>query len=302
VTGICGTGEVDANEVWRVLECSARGCDHLLRVSEDTDNFPDTEVVCPKCGRKTGKEHILRAPRWKYCRVCEWLQPIGETLSRSGTTRGKTAGSAFHYHKPRGRSFRSERQLECKECKKEINRVLNPLRTSDQHRESAQTRRMYSILSGEVGKLDSRRIFDKFEGKCFKCGKKLTIAKRGPKDFAIDHTLPVRLLWPATTENATLLCKTHNAEKSDRWPSEFYSKEELQRLSVLTSIPFDVLSGKPRINPEAVDLIRANIDTFLAKNIRHPREIRRIRELIRNETGLDIKEDARNWPSFLDDG
>lgn len=300
ITNIRGTGQIDATAVWRVFECAAPGCDHLHRLCEDTEGFPRVEVKCPKCGHITSEPHILRAPRWKYCRVCEWLQPIGETTSRGTSLRGKTMGSAFDYHSPNSSSFRSERQLECKVCKKEINRVLNPMRTSDQHRESAQARRMYAILAGVVEKLDSRKVFDRFDGKCFKCSKPLSFATRGTKDYAIDHTLPVSHFWPVTSENATLLCKKCNAEKSDRWPSEYYSKEELQHLSVLTGVPFEVLSGQPVLNPEAVQLIRANVDAFLAQHIRYPREIRRVRELILQKEGIDIKDAAEVWPDFLD--
>jgi len=300
ITAIRGTGQADATVVWRILECTRPGCDHLHKISEDTEGFPDIMVTCAKCGKVTGRDHFLRAPRWKYCRVCEWLQPIGETISRTRSTRGKTIGSAFHYHKPNSRSFRSERQLECKACKREINRVLNPLRTSDQHRESAQRRRMYALVAGEAGKLDSKAVFERFGGKCFNCSKRLTWAKRGAKDLVIDHTLPIYYLWPVTTESATLLCKGCNAEKSDRWPSEYYSRSKLQRLAVLTGIPLGVLRGPPILNPEAVRLIRANVDAFLETWIKYPAEIRRIRELIHEMEGVDIKEEATTWPSFLD--
>ncbi|MBM4030700.1 MAG: hypothetical protein FJ291_02825 [Planctomycetes bacterium] len=232
--------------------------------------------------------------------MCEWLQPIGETISRETSVRGKTVGSAFDYHAPNSRSFRSERQLECKVCKREINQILNPRRTADQHRESAQKRRMSVLLSGGAEKLQSRKVFDRFSGRCFKCSKPLTYRARGASGFAVDHTLPVSCLWPVTTETATLLCMACNGEKSDRWPSEYYSREELQRLSVLTSTEFDLLAGQPRLNPEAVSFIRANVDSLLVQCIRYPAEIRRIREMIRRMEGVDIKDAATTWPSFLD--
>ena len=300
VTNIRGTGQVDPSVVWRVFECPEPGCDLLQKISEDTEGFPDVTGICPTCGHATGKDHIQRAPRWKYCRVCEWLQPIGETVSGDTALRGKTIGSAFDYHAPKSRGFRSERQLECKVCKREINRVLNPRRTADQHRESAQKRRLGVLLSGQSGKLDSHRVFQRFGGKCFKCCKELEYRTRGSKDFAIDHTLPASYFWPMTSENATLLCKECNAEKSDRWPSAYYSREEMQRLSVLTSFLFDLLAGPPKLNPDAVDFIRANVDSFLVQCIRHPAEIRHIREVIRRMDGTDIKDSATTWPSFLD--
>lgn len=300
VTNIRGTGQVDPAVVWRVFECSAPGCDHLHKLSEDVDGFPDVRVVCPKCGHATGKDHILRAPRWKYCRVCEWLQPIGETVGRGTPVRGKTIASAFDYHAPNSRGFRSERQLECKTCKREINRILNPKRTADQHREAARRRHISVLVSGAPGKLDSRRVFERFGGSCFRCGKPLTYKARGPKQFTMDHTLPALYFWPLKSMSATLLCRQCNAEKSDRWPSEYYSREDLQRLSVLTSLPFDLLAGPPKLNPDAVRFIRANVDSLLVQLIRYPAEIRRIRDLILRMEGNDIKEGASTWPSFLD--
>ncbi|MGI0015170.1 MAG: hypothetical protein ACREBU_17285 [Nitrososphaera sp.] len=144
VTDIRGTGVVNASEVWRVFECFRPGCDSLMKVSEDwLEVHQSTEPVfvkCPKCGFENGKDVIERASRWKYCRVCERLQPLEN----------------FHRHKPSGRSFRSGRQLECIVCKNtRINPRLNPQRTADQHREAAQRRRLYSLLSGETRKIDS---------------------------------------------------------------------------------------------------------------------------------------------------
>jgi len=292
---------VDPTEVWRVLECVRPGCEHLFKVSEDVPGFPDITIQCSECGQRIDREHIERSPRWKYCRVCEWLQPIGETVSSAGLSRGKTRGSAFDYHNPTSRSFRSERQLECRYCKREINKRLNPRRTSDMHRESAQKRRMYSLLAAEDQKIDSRKVFARFRSRCFRCSKPLEYRERGAKGYHIDHTLPVRFLWPLSTENATLLCKDCNNEKHDRWPSEYYSKEDLQHLSVLTGITFDVLSGEPRLNPEAVRALRANIDAFLAQWIRYPQEIKRLRRMIVQMERVDIRDDATNWPAFLDD-
>lgn len=301
ITGIRGEGHVDATEVWRVLECATPGCSHLMKLSEDHRDFPGVYALCPQCNKTTGPEYILRAPRWKYCRVCEWLQPIGETVSPHGTARGKTLGSAFDYHKPtKGRAFRSERQLECKTCKRWINRILNPKRTADQHREASQKRRLYALIAGSGGKLDSEAVFNRFEGKCFKCGKQLKYKSRGTKDYAIDHTLPASLFWPLASENATLLCSTCNNEKHDRWPRDYYSEAELRRLSVLTGIPYALLAGEPRLNPDAVSKLLLNVDAFLADWIKYPEEIKRIRTLVHQMESIDIKEHATNWPRFLD--
>ena len=143
ITGIRGTGAVDANAVWRVFECFSPGCDQLMKVSEDwIEEQRANGVSVPSMFQVRFPEHrgrsVERAARWKYCRVCEWLQPLDN----------------FHKHKPRGRSFRSGHQLECRVCKNtRINPDLNPKRTSDQHREASQRRRLYSLISGEAGKI-----------------------------------------------------------------------------------------------------------------------------------------------------
>ena len=77
-------------------------------------------------------------------------------------------------------------------------------------------RRLYNILSGEPGKIDSRAVFDRFNGKCFACQKDLTFQAQGRSDFRLDHTLPNRYLWPLTTETATLLCDACNTDVSAR--------------------------------------------------------------------------------------
>lgn len=333
-TWISGTGIEDYTVVWRVFECSKVGCHQLLRFSEDDiiclwdcqeeiakaikdfikeyhrrkpgydkliqntlekciqrkkshkKNVP--VFKCPKCNQVMYiNEEFLKSTetsRWKYCRVCEWLQPLGN----------------FDFHRPNTGGFRSGRQLECKFCKRtKINPFLNPLRTSDQHREAAQRRRLYGILSGELEKIDSKKIFDKFEGVCCNCGKLLEFKNGKIVGGALDHTLPARYLWPLTTENATLLCDNCNNIKHDKWPSEFYDKKKLRRLAVLTNLPFELLSGKPKINPEALKKILANVDRFIEDWIEYPEDIKKIRNLILETEGIDIFDKAKRIPDYL---
>jgi hypothetical protein len=289
ITGIKGSGVVDYAEVWRVFECYRPGCSQLMKISEDWMEEQKTkgnriQISCPICGFINDESVIERTPRWKYCRVCEWLQPLEN----------------FHKHKAISRSFRSGRQLECKYCKNlKINPTLNPLRTSDQFKESAERRRLYGILAGESGKINSSEIFKKFEGKCFKCGKELKYVTKGQRDWTLDHTLPAKYLWPIATENATLLCNDCNNLKHEKWPSEFYGDEDLKKLSVLTSIQFELLKGPAQLNPKAVEEILANIDKFIQDWIHHPEEIRRIRDLILEMRKIDIYEKAKHVPDFL---
>jgi len=333
-TGIQGTGTENYTVVWRVFECTRVGCHQLLRITEDDiiqlwdckKNFEKAirdftkkyyrrkpgyddligktleaciqkkkqqeekipSIECPKCGQKIyldeGFLKSTKNSRWKYCRVCEWLQPLEN----------------FDFHRPNLGSFRSGRQLECKICKKtKINPFLNPHRTSDQHREASQRRRLYGILSGELEKIESEKIFSKFKGKCFNCGASLDFKKGKIIGGGLDHTLPARYLWPLTTENATLLCDSCNNKKHDKWPSEFYSREKLKKLAVLTSIPFELISGPPKLNPKAVRKILANVDKFIEDWIEYPEDIKKIRNLILEMEGIDIFEKAEDLPTYL---
>ena len=56
ITGIRGSGTVDATGVWRVLECTNPVCDCLMKVSEDLEGFPNITMACPKCGQDIGRE------------------------------------------------------------------------------------------------------------------------------------------------------------------------------------------------------------------------------------------------------
>jgi len=288
-TGIRGTGAADANVVWRVFECYRPSCEQLMKVSEDwieEQRAAGSPIAadCPTCGFQNAEDVIERAARWKYCRVCEWLQPLAN----------------FHKHKPRGRSFRSGHQLECRVCKNtRINPDLNPKRTSDQHRESGQRRRLYSLLSGKEGKIDSLAVFERFDSRCFNCNKPLIHKVRGARDYDLDHTLPAKYLWSLSTSNATLLCSECNNAKHDKWPSEFYTPDRLKALARLTSIEYDFLSGPPRLNPKAIEAILANVDGFIEQKIADPDDIRKVRQLIQDMNGIDIFARASTVPDFL---
>jgi len=242
-------------------------------------------MECPECGQLNNVAAINKGSPWKYCRVCEQLQPL----------------DSFDRHVPNSASFRSGRQLECKSCKRLINAALNPLRTPDQHRESSERRRLYGILAGE-SKLNTRDVYQRFEGKCFNCKRSLSLG-----DAVLDHTLPARYLWPLAT-GATLLCAECNANKAEKWPSEFYrrdgstvDRDKLQHLSYSTGIPYEVLDGKPQLNWPAVERILLGVDQFLIRWIRYPDEIRRIRRTIREMAGVDIftYASAPAIPNFL---
>ncbi len=109
-TGIKGQGSVNYQEVWRVFECTNPNCRCLIKVSEDKIDITSYRHICSECGQEVDNKIIARAPRWKYCRVCENLQPMEQD-------------SHFHHHN----KMKCGYQLECKYCKNEkINPKLNP--------------------------------------------------------------------------------------------------------------------------------------------------------------------------------
>lgn len=278
ITGIRGTGRVDYASVWRIVECSNPECERIFKVRED-DRADDSEpVVCPQCDYPNPPELFERAARHKYCRVCETLQPLEN----------------FHRHA----RFRSGRQLECKVCKNtRINPTLNPLRTPDQHREASDRRRLYTVLSHD-SKIDSDGVYKLFGGRCFNCGTELRKVIGAGGGYHLDHTLPVKYLWPLTT-GATLLCAECNNAKHERWPSEFYEQAKLRKLAVLTGIEYPLLAGQPRFNLVAVRLIQDNIDEFLAQWVAQADEIGRLRNTILKVEGVDIYDGATNVPDYF---
>lgn len=176
---------------------------------------------------------------------------------------------------------------------------------TDQHREAAQKRRLYIDVAGSE-KIDSQAVFKRFDYKCFKCGKDLKdIANE--KERALDHTLPAFYLWPLTTENATLLCSFHNGEKAGKWPSEYYSQEELKRLSIITGIDFQLLSGLPIFNPNAIEKLQSPeiVDQLLFKYAAYFTEIIKIHNRILTHTGLDFFKFSRTiskkWIKLADE-
>lgn len=215
----------------------------------------------------------------KYCLLCYARKPI----------------ELFDKH----RSRQSGRQGECRLCKTIYNGIKNQSRVTDQHREAAERRRLYKQLSREGGKIDSRAIFDKFAGTCFKCRRDLHYTTTGQKDFNSDHTLPVRLLWPFATDNATLLCSKCNNQKHDRWPSDFYNTLELRKLARLTGYDYALLSGQAAVNDAAVREILADPDTFIKEWIPYPEKIRSVRRMILDYAKIDIFESASQVPHSL---
>lgn len=147
---------------------------------------------------------------------------------------------------------------------------------------------MYLDLSGQH-KIDSKTIHERFGYKCFKCGKDLSTVKSAI-ERPLDQTLPIYYLFPLSTDNATLLCRDHNGEKSGKWPSEYYNPTELKKLSVITGIDYDILQGKAFYNPDALDNLKNSdvVDAMLTKYSAYMDEIIKLRNRLLKETGFDF--------------
>jgi hypothetical protein len=103
--------------------------------------------------------------------------------------------------------------------------------------------------------------------------------------------LPVYFLWPLSTQTATLLCRRCNGEKAEQWPSTFYSDTKLRELAVKTGLSYNLLSGAPSFNPEALENLQnaETVDTLLTKFAPYiERELIPLRNRILRETGIDF--------------
>lgn len=155
---------------------------------------------------------------------------------------------------------------------------LNPKRTKEQLHESSVKRRIADLLlEGENEKIDFTELFQRFNSRCFKTGKILDVNDRG--SWAVDHLLPSRFLYPLRKNNAVLLSREANENKRDRWPSQFYTNNELKKLAIVTGANLSIISSKkPVINPN-IDVNKC-IDRML--NVRGATDLsRRINDLIK---------------------
>jgi hypothetical protein len=179
-------------------------------------------------------------------------------------------------------------QLECKACKKFfVNSELNNKRTSSQHREDGLRRRAVEILTNnllnrkniyqEYRILNNREfdvdIWNKFDRKCFKCKEDI----KDEKVMHLDHTMPLAYLYPLD-EHATCLCATCNNSKSDSFPVNFYTNEQLLDLSKITGLPIELLNSTDS-NVKIVELLRVEktIVWFFEKFLTHG-EYQKIRD------------------------
>lgn len=161
-------------------------------------------------------------------------------------------------------------QLECKACKKFfVNAPLNPQRNPQQFKEDGLRRRAIEVLVNHLlntnlihfeyekktKKEFSEHIWKKFDCRCFKCNKKIPL-----DEMHLDHTMPLAYLY-RLDESATCLCSQHNSQKSDHFPVEYYTKDELVKLSKITGLSLDVLKSNS-VNQEVLELLVKNVVWF----------------------------------------
>ena len=282
------------------FQCLNPQCTEFFFVRKDEIN-EDFQIECPECGyiHESGGEtkfydysmdvededgnvqtvsqgeftiyhddYINEAKEYKYCIVCNTMKPI----------------ELFDRHISRV----SGHQGECKLCKKAYNDIKNGTRLTDQHREAAQKRRLLIGVAGNP-RINSAEIERRYNHRCFNCGKDLS-TETNKREKPLDHTLPVFYLWPLSTENATLLCRVCNGNKSGTWPSEFYSDAKLRRLAILTGFNYNLLAGPPVYNPEAIAQLHDpdTVDLLLAKFAAYMEEVIKLRNRILRDTGFDF--------------
>jgi hypothetical protein len=170
-------------------------------------------------------------------------------------------------------------QLECRVCKKFfVNKPLNPMRDSTQHREDGLRRRAleplisklldstwsYRRFEIENGEKFDVHIWGKFGRKCFNCGKDLPT----PRDMDLDHTRPLVFLYPLDP-SATCLCPTCNSQKRDKFPVDFYHPDKLEELSDKTGIPLSILQQR-RINDKVAKKLFERIEWFFDEFLATP--------------------------------
>ena len=179
---------------------------------------------------------------WKQCNVCGRILP----------------NANFSKHVEWGPL---EKQMECRACKGAINAVLNCKRTPEQMRESSIRRRVADMFVADQNeRINVDELFERFDGKCFKTGKPLDKAKTG--SWHIDHILPSKYLYPLSVRNACLLSNEANSNKRDRWPSDFYTNQELVELAQITGADLAVMSSKEPIINTNID-VNKGVERYL---------------------------------------
>ncbi len=268
-TGIERIQGIPFHDAWvsyACLNCKQQNIEKVgLKLIDPQDSYENSKWLCKKCGFEHSQNSDLPFEHWdEEYRVTESIvaQRFWEAFFRISTEHQDSYWkqcnvcgrilpfSAFSKHSGWGPL---ERQMECRSCKGAINAVLNPKRTKQQLHESSVRRRIAELLvEGENEFIDIKELFKRFGGKCFKTGVKLNINNREKWD--IDHILPSKWLYPLNKRNAALLSKNANNNKRYKWPSEYYTNNELIELAKLTGADLVLLSSRTPIINTQIDV------------------------------------------------
>ncbi len=141
------------------------------------------------------------------------------------------------------------------------------------------------LLEGENQTIKPEDLFARFGSKCFKTRKPLDIKDR--QSWAIDHILPSKYLYPLTIENAALLSAGANNNKRDRWPSEFYTNNELIELSRITGADLNLLASRSPVVNSSIDVdgcvsrfLKVRERSNLAKRLKELRKLLEENDLV----------------------
>jgi hypothetical protein len=240
--------------------------DTAIDMDIDADSSTNTSIV-------GGQEICV-----KKCSYCQRLLPLN--MDALGSL-------SFHKHKAKV----TDHQNECRSCKKwRINNSFNPLRTTDQLHESSVITRERKLLLREPEILQAikertgaglkSQIWERFDKKCFYCDTPVKLNK-----FQLDHTRPLAYLWPID-EHATCLCATHNNQKKDKFPVDFYNKTQLVQLSKVTGLPYEQLAARDVNEVELQRIIDDIVSFATAWDARTFMAIARKILEVRNDTDL----------------
>jgi hypothetical protein len=103
-------------------------------------------------------------------------------------------------------------------------------------------------------------------------------------EMHLDHTMPLAYLY-RLDESATCLCGTHNSQKRDRFPVDFYDEDELRRLSKITGLSIEQLTYKG-VNHEVLRLLVDNVVWFYDEFLMQP-EYQKVRDGIRTSDKIN---------------
>ena len=236
---------------------------------------------CNRCGRFLPINISNEMSTLSYSLHCKKRAPCVHSTFRAYTIQNKYNAAAA-----RAAGIKIEdgkvvsyygHQLECKACKKFfVNAPLNPQRNAQQFKEDGLRRRAIEVLVNHLLETNlihfefekrtkkefSEHIWRKFGCRCFKCKKPIPL-----DEMHLDHTMPLAYLY-RLDETATCLCGSHNSQKSDHFPVDYYTEAELRELSSITGIPLTVLHSRG-VNEQVLDLLVKNVvwfyDDFLSQ-------------------------------------